>query len=1072
MDVEEPRIVAARRRVPRWLLLAPLVLVLLALAMFLIVWTQRERIATDFIERELERRGVQATYRITRIGFRTERIADVVIGDPARPDLTAKWAEVKIDWTIRGPKVGKITARGVRMFGRVVNGQLSLGQVDRLLPPKSGKPFAFPDQNVDVADAAIALDTPAGRVALAIEGQGNLADGFRGEVAVRSSRLTMGGCDVEQAAMNARLAIENRHPSLHGPLSAARIACRDRRIELDRPQFTLDGTAPESLDRWRGGATLQVPLARWAGNAFRGVGGRLGFEGTSDLTRGALALAAGQGAVQGVRTGRLTLAGRYALADGGRVTLIADASADRVNGANILAAPARTALSNARGTPLEPIADALSQAVARATQGFDADASLTLVSGRGYGALRVDQLALASVSGARLGMSGQGATYYWVGGGVRLNGELGLSGGGFPATRIRLRQAHVGGALEGEARIAPYSAGNARMALAPVTFRAGGNGTTQVETAAIVSGPFSDGYVTNLGLPIRATFGGGGFSFGEGCTTAVFSQLRVSSLTLGPSRLPLCPTGRALVWKDRSGRVQGGADLRSLRLAGRLGSSPIGIAATNLRLALGFPNFTGTDVAVRIGREGSVNALDAARLDGRFVTGGVRGRFSGLDGKIANVPLLVSKGEGDWSLLGGRLAMNGAVIVSDEAAEPRFYPLVSRDFRLTLVDNRIAANGLLQDPETGTQILTANIDHDLGTGTGRATLDVPGIAFDPEGYQPEELTRLTTGVVALVDGTLRGRGEIAWSPQGSTSTGTFSVADMDLAAPFGPVEGLTTTVNFTDLLGLTSAPGQVAEVDLVRTGIDVVDGTIRYQILPQQQIRVESGMWPFMGGQLVLEETLLDFSRPTTKRLVFRAIGLDGATFIQEMEFANIELTGIFDGILPMEFDETGGRIVDGRLSARTPGGTLSYIGELTDKELGTFGKMAFDALKSFRYNKLDIGLTGALDGEFLAGIELDGLARNSGGNGGIFGNILNRLARLPFEFNINIRGPFRALIGTARSFSDPSDLIQPVLPQVLQGLPTEVVEEEQDEQSTTTGEPEPQPIIPLVQGQESEGVQ
>ena len=95
------------------------------------------------------------------------------------------------------------------------------------------------------------------------------------------------------------------------------------------------------------------------------------------------------------------------------------------------------------------------------------------------------------------------------------------------------------------------------------------------------------------------------------------------------------------------------------------------------------------------------------------------------------------------------------------------------------------------------------------------------------------------------------------------------------------------------------------------------------------------------------------------------------------MEFANITATGTFDGVIPMIFDERGGRIVGGRLVARPEGGTLSYIGELTDKELGVYGKLAFDALKSLRYSKLTIDLNGSLEGEFVAGIELDGIARD-----------------------------------------------------------------------------------------------
>jgi len=287
------------------------------------------------------------------------------------------------------------------------------------------------------------------------------------------------------------------------------------------------------------------------------------------------------------------------------------------------------------------------------------------------------------------------------------------------------------------------------------------------------------------------------------------------------------------------------------------------------------------------------------------------------------VPLLISLGSGTWQMRGAELAMAGEMRISDEVDPPRFYPLLTRDFRLTLANNEISAGGWLDDPETGTRIVRADIGHSLTTGRGRAELDVPGIRFDKD-YQPEQLTRLTTGVVALVNGILKGEGEIGWDETGSRSSGAFSTDDMDFAAAFGPVEGLATTLHFTDLLGLATAPGQEAEVDLVRAGIDVLDGRIRYQLLPGLQVKVESGRWPFAGGELILEETILDFSKPSAKRLTFRVEGLDAALFIQKMEFANITATGTFDGVIPMIFDERGGRIVGGRLVARTEGGTLS----------------------------------------------------------------------------------------------------------------------------------------------------
>src|SRR3546814_2712936 len=86
--------------------------------------------------------------------------------------------------------------------------------------------------------------------------------------------------------------------------------------------------------------------------------------------------------------------------------------------------------------------------------------------------------------------------------------------------------------------------------------------------------------------------------------------------------------------------------------------------------------------------------------------------------------------------------------VAVEQDPARFYPLVTNDFHLTLIDSVIEATGWLIDPQTGTRVTQADITHSLDSGAGNAVLDVPGITFGPD-YQPDELTRLTPGVVAL-----------------------------------------------------------------------------------------------------------------------------------------------------------------------------------------------------------------------------------------------------------------------------------------------------------------------------------
>jgi translocation and assembly module TamB len=1043
-----------RRRVwPR----AVLALLLFVLLVLLVVWTQRVGIAEDYIERELRRRGVEASYDVTNIGFRRQRLENVVLGDPADPDLVAHTVEVEILIGFHRPRVGLITARGVRLRGRVMDGTVSFGEVDKLLPPPTDEPFRLPDQRIDLADAGLLLETPGGAVGIGINGKGNLSDGFSGHVAALSQGLDLGACRI--AAPRALLAVRvaDGRPTLRGPLRAESGGCGET-LDIVEPHLGLDLTLARGFDAWRGSADSRAAAVRAGPQALGGVTARLSFAGNARQTAGDLRLGAVSAATNDFRAGGTRLAGRYAFApQRGEIAFVGDAALTGLVARQGAIGPLARELRALGGTPIEPIGDALADAVeAAATRGTEARANVRFVNAPTYGAVRFERLRAESRSGARLAIDGPtGLTYYWPDFALRIDGEVALAGGGFPNARLRITQARGGGGVRGTARVAPMAVGDARLALSDIAFSADREGTTRMETFATMSGPFGGSRVEGLALPLQARFGGGAFALNENCVDTQFQRLRVNGLDLAAARLPLCPTGRALVWRVPGGRAQGGGRIAAPRFAGTLAGTPITIAGDWLRFDIAGPTLDASAVAVGIGRAPWINRLTASTFTADFSTpgGGVAGRYTGLAGQIAGVPLLFSEGQGTWLLRSGELLVAGRQQVADEADPPRFYPLVSNDFRLTLVDNIIRSTASLRHPGTGTLVTEASVRHNLGNGRGGAVLDVPGITFG-EALQPDDLTPLTLGVVALVDGTVTGQGRIDWTSDATTSTGRFATEGMNLAAAFGPVENLTTEVNFSDLLGMVSAPGQIATVGVVRTGIDVFDGLIRYQLLADNRVRIEGGRWPFAGGELLLEETVLDFGQPSTHRLTFRIIGMEAENFIAAMEFANISATGTFDGVIPMEFDISGGRVVGGRLEARPAGGTISYIGELTDQDLGTWGKLAFDALKSLRYSRLIINLDGSLDGEFLTRIQFDGIARDpelaAPAGGGIAGIVarraLGQLARIPFRFNIRAQGPFRALIGTTRSFEDPSLLIQPVLPTQLRGLPTEVTNVQRDE--------------------------
>ncbi len=122
-----------------------------------------------------------------------------------------------------------------------------------------------------------------------------------------------------------------------------------------------------------------------------------------------------------------------------------------------------------------------------------------------------------------------------------------------------------------------------------------------------------------------------------------------------------------------------------------------------------------------------------------------------------------------------------------------------------------------------------------------------------------------------------------------------------------------------------------------------------------------------------------------------------------------------------MIFDERGGRIENGTLTARS-GGTLAYVGEVSQENLGVWGNLAFDALKSLRYRELGLTLNGPLEGEMVTIAKFGGVAQGEGAKSNF---LIRRLAKLPFVFNIRIEAPFRG-------FYDPSYLIQRNLPTLL----------------------------------------
>jgi hypothetical protein len=221
---------------------------------------------------------------------------------------------------------------------------------------------------------------------------------------------------------------------------------------------------------------------------------------------------------------------------------------------------------------------------------------------------------------------------------------------------------------------------------------------------------------------------------------------------------------------------------------------------------------------------------------------------------------------------------------------------------------------------------------------------------------------------------------------------------------------------------------------------------------------VESGDWPFMGGRLILHETVLDFSQHSAKHLTFELRGFNAKMFVDSLGFNGFELSGIFDGELPMVFDESGGRVVGGKLTARAPGGELKYTGT---KPKGMAAGLAVGLLSDIRFRSMIIRLDGDLSGEFATRLAVDQVSL--GPAHGFLASLAHQaFSRLPLKLNVNITGPFRALIQTAKAFKDPTQVIAPVMPFPVDSpaLKVDVLSTTKNEQQTSPPPRQPAPPI------------
>jgi hypothetical protein len=989
-------------------------------------WLGRERIARNAIDDYLIAKGVPATYDIVAIGPRQQVIANLVVGDPARPDLTAEKVviDLGVGWT--GPTVQRISVTGARLYARYSRGAFSLGALDPLLFSGSTASPALPALDVAIRDGRALVESDYGRIGLKLEGAGRLDDGFAGTLAATAPGIGTPGCRAETATLYGKLTTVDGAPRLDGPLRVAGLACAGARLaradigtrlSLRREFTSLDA---DLRPRGRG-----LGYASLTGEAITGTA-RLSW----NPQRLALAhdLVLRQVTVPQGRLASLAARGGWrGTIDGSRGEWEGDLRGEGLDPAKDIAARLADTERSVAGTLLAPLVAKARGGLGRALPGASFRADAIIRHNRGEVALVIPEASLTSPGGTRvLALSRLGLGIGSAGRVTRLAGSILAGGEGLPVINGRIAQT-PGGGWDLRVAMADYAAGPNRLAIPRLSLRQSADGLLRFEGSATASGVLPGGRVDDLAVPFEGIWSSArGLALGTRCTALRFRQLALSGLALAGQAITLCPEGRGpLLAYAKSLRLA--ARTGPVSLAGRVGESPARFAAS--QVALRYPQpFAVDGLTATIGSGETEVRLAAASLTGSLA-GDITGSFAGGSARLAAVPLDLDAIGGRWSFADSTLTVSDtAFTLSDRPAEgsaARFAPLAAAGAHLTYAGNRITAEATLRHPGSGRHVTDVAIRHDLGTAAGSARLAVPGLLFDKQ-LQPEDVSLLAKGVIANARGTISGTGQIDWTADDITSSGTFGSDGFDFAAAFGPVRGMKGEVVFTDLLNLTTAPDQRLAIAAINPGVEVLDGTVIFALTDGTRLAIADARFPFMGGTLTMRPVALDFGAAEQRRFVFEITGLDAAKFVSQLELTNLAATGTFDGTVPITFDADGnGRIEGGLLIARPGGGNIAYIGELTYEDLGTMGNYAFSALRSLDYRQMSVGLGGDLAGEIVTNFAFDGVRQGAGTSQNF---VTRRLARLPIRFRVNVRSEnFYQLATMVRSIWDADYLANPV---------------------------------------------
>ena len=695
----------------------------------LLLWFLRKPVAEQALAAWCAERGLTCDAKFTELGTSAITVSSVRVTSGAAVPAEAGMVRAGIRWTgWFTPEVTGITVNGLSLQGTLDADGIRFGGLERLAQPGGG---GGPLPPVDIRDARILLDTPAGRASATL----NFAGSFprNGALSVRldpselanpiaRAEIREGRLDVRavDGQVEAELALGLGQASLtdyglegfellgraemneaagnpaavEWSMRAARIASPEVRATDIRTTGRIDlGAMPEP--------TLDGILHELAGAAFEGDAASLTLAGyTFDAARFESRLDGSDGDVSGplaVSTGiatgpsgsaeSLSLAGELARQSSGFAAFNGKLS---VRGA-ALDSELRAGAGAAFSLPgvLSGHVDTLRAALDRALSNFDAEAVVAVeANGKSVAISATGEAALQAASGLKLKVSpGDGQPWVRVSGKQALaKGDISLSGGGAPSVALdlaALRYAPEAVTMQADTfRLTDWSVGGRTLSASLRDIRLDSRpGALEISSAGDLSFTGEAGGVrlerTTLTGGLDAARDDTGWrvqSNGAPCLAVDTKGAVIGAITMAPAAFSICPVNGRFM---RQGPVPGGeATLGAVRLPFTMqsgaGELVLKGAAINWKAGNGF------DLSVR------AQSLDLPLTLGE--------RTLTIAGQAPRIDVATGKGPARIAARLGRTGFGGTIVPANVSAEAFSFDGVSA---ASGVEGKVAGTGVL-----------------------------------------------------------------------------------------------------------------------------------------------------------------------------------------------------------------------------------------------------------------------------------------------------------------------------------------------------------------------------------------